>query len=441
MTVTSLPSNAGVGGLAVRAVDRIASALAGRGLSRRRFLTRLAVVGSALALNPLRYLVRPTSAYASVCGNAANCSAGWSVFCCTINDGANTCPDYSYVAGWWKVDASAFCLGSPRYYVDCNRKPDDTCSCRCNDTGCDRRRVCCNNFRYGQCNTQIRGVTEVVCRIIVCTPPWEWDPSCSTTVRTENATRTHSAACLPGTDPTHIEIMYQDLGLVGSPLGAPVAAERDAAGWGRIRRYENGFLAWRTSTGVLSVLGAVADVYASLDADRGPLGFPAAAVEDGPGSGILQRFEGGVVTGPSANEVYAVTGALGEAYRDAGGPSGAWGYPTGATRDVKGGQAMTFENTAAYVDPAGRVHTVNGPFRITHEDNGGADGALGLPTSDVVDTITNRQRQTFQGGAILRDPLTDQTEVLRPRSGRSPGQLPGGDDATPRQGRDPAELP
>lgn len=436
----SAPPSAG-SSLAVRAVDRIATALAGRGLGRRRFLTRLAIVGSALTLNPLRYLVRPTSAYASVCGDAAYCGGGWSVFCCTINDGANTCPDYSYVAGWWKVDASAFCLGSPRYYVDCNRKPSDTCNCFCNDTGCDRRRSCCNNFRYGQCNTQVAGVTEVVCRIVVCTPPWEWDPACSTTVRTEEATRTHSAACLPGTDPTHIEIVYQDLGLVGSALGAPVSAERDAAGGGRIRRYDHGYLAYRSSTGVLSLLGAVATVYAAHEADRGPLGFPLGPEEDGPGGGIVQRFEGGPVTGPSPTEVYAVVGPIGDAYEDAGGPAGSWGYPTATMRDVKGGQAMPFEDTAAYADPAGRAHTVSGPFRIAHDQEGGVDGSLGLPTSDVVATITGRERQTFQGGAIVRDPLTGGTQVLTGRTGRSVGQLPDGADAAPRQGRDPADLP
>ena len=42
----------------------------GRRSSRRSFLVKSAVVGSALAVNPLRYLLRPGTAYAAVCGPA-----------------------------------------------------------------------------------------------------------------------------------------------------------------------------------------------------------------------------------------------------------------------------------------------------------------------------------------------------------------------------------
>ena len=73
--------------LSVRIVDRAAGFLEGRHATRRRFLARLAVIGSALALAPLRYILRPTPAYASVCGSGNTCGSGWTVFCCTINDG------------------------------------------------------------------------------------------------------------------------------------------------------------------------------------------------------------------------------------------------------------------------------------------------------------------------------------------------------------------
>jgi hypothetical protein len=57
--------------------------------------------------------------------------------------------------------------------------------------------VCCNQFRYGQCNTQIACAGPVVCRIALCTPPWVWSPACTTTSRTDNRTATHNAPCLP----------------------------------------------------------------------------------------------------------------------------------------------------------------------------------------------------------------------------------------------------
>jgi hypothetical protein len=197
--------------LATRAVERIGEHLARRP-TRRSFLLKTAVVGSALATRPWRYLTRPGTAYASLCGPEADCASGWTVFCCSINDGENTCPPGTIPAGWWKADGSAFCGGGPRYILDCNA----TCgSCGCGSSGicapgchdwkchcgtndCDQRRVACNNFRYGQCHQEVACVGPVVCRVATCMPPWEWEPTCTTTAATANATANHSAPCLHG---------------------------------------------------------------------------------------------------------------------------------------------------------------------------------------------------------------------------------------------------
>lgn len=197
--------------LATRAVERIGEHLARRP-TRRSFLVKTAVVGSALATRPWRYLTRPGTAYASLCGPEADCASGWTVFCCSINNGENTCPPGTIPAGWWKADGSAFCGGGPRYILDCNA----TCgSCGCGSSGicapgchdwkchcgtndCDQRRVACNNFRYGQCHQEVACVGPVVCRVATCMPPWEWEPTCTTTAATANATANHSAPCLHG---------------------------------------------------------------------------------------------------------------------------------------------------------------------------------------------------------------------------------------------------
>jgi hypothetical protein len=173
---------------------------------------RAAVVGSALAVTPLRYLLRPGTAYASLCGPETDCGSGWSAMCCTINNGSNSCPPGSIAGGWWKADNSGFCGGGARYYIDCNA----TCSCGCRGSGmcgpgchacqchcasgtCDERRVCCNEFRYGQCHLEIGCMGPVVCRIVTCVPPWQFDGSCTTTSATANATALHDAPCLHGT--------------------------------------------------------------------------------------------------------------------------------------------------------------------------------------------------------------------------------------------------
>jgi len=181
-------------------LESLVNRLAGLGApqpSRRGFLAAATVTGTALAADPWGYLTRPKDAYAATCGPDAACSDGYSVFCCTINHGSNTCPPGSYPGGWWKADRSSYCGGAARYYIDCNAKPGTHFHCHCNQTSCDHRRVACNVFRYGQCNTQIEGVTAVVCRQVSCRPPWQLYPDhCGRSSATDNNTAQHTAPCL-----------------------------------------------------------------------------------------------------------------------------------------------------------------------------------------------------------------------------------------------------
>ena len=201
--------------MSTRLVDRAANALADR-FDRRGFLGRTAVVGSALAVAPVDYALRPKSAYAAVCncsGQPCTCGSlccdGWTEFCCTLN-GVNTCPEGTVAAGWWKVDGSQFCGGGPRYYLDCNALCGDcgcggngvcsgTCSgtnCGCAHGDCNNRKSGCTRFRYGQCHQEMPCVGPIVCRVVTCVAPWVFDPTCSTASRTSEATRYHHRPCL-----------------------------------------------------------------------------------------------------------------------------------------------------------------------------------------------------------------------------------------------------
>ena len=196
-------------------IDRLARLTARGGVGRRSFLTRTAVVGSALATAPLDWALRPISAYAAVCscsGSTCDCGSlccdGYTEFCCTIT-GRNTCPRGTEVAGWWKVDGSSFC-GGPRYYMDCNAGcgacscgTGGTCAgacsgtpCRCGNGSCNNRKTGCNRFRYGQCNQAIRCLGPIVCRVVTCVPPWQIESTCTTTPLTDNNTRSHNRVCL-----------------------------------------------------------------------------------------------------------------------------------------------------------------------------------------------------------------------------------------------------
>jgi hypothetical protein len=191
--------------------ERFATAMGSlleRRISRRSALTRAAVAGSAFAVAPVRYLVRPGTAWAVIGpGSCASglCTDGYTAFCCEIEHGNNVCPSNTYVAGWWKCtnyQGGGLCHGEGvRYYVDCNRMPGRGFpgGCQCANGDCGRRRVDCNHFRYGQCNTQIHGTTEVVCRLVVCQNPATVDGmNCNGTEMVDDNTCNHEASCLEG---------------------------------------------------------------------------------------------------------------------------------------------------------------------------------------------------------------------------------------------------
>jgi hypothetical protein len=195
-------------GLAERLATSLGSLL-DRRFSRREALTRAAVAGSAFAVAPVRYLVRPGIAWAVIdpsgCSPSSRCSDGYTAFCCEIERGLNTCPANTYIAGWWKCSAyqgTGLCHeAGVRYYLDCNRMPGKVFpgGCQCAAGECSNRRVDCNHFRYGQCNTQIEGTTEVVCRLIICkNPATVGGLNCNGTDMVDDNTCTHEAGCLQG---------------------------------------------------------------------------------------------------------------------------------------------------------------------------------------------------------------------------------------------------
>ena len=236
--------------MSTRLLDRAGKAIAER-TSRRSFITKSALVGSALVTAPTAYVLRPGTAYAAICrcnnqdcDCGSSCCDGYTEFCCTMT-GVNSCPTDTVPAGWWKVDGSSFCTANgtpgPRYYLDCNAtasgpcgpagvtRATDMCDCSCSGGDCSNRKACCTAFRYGQCNQQIACLGPIVCRVVTCTPPWRFDPSCTTATATDNGTRFHDAPCLAN-DPT---VTQEGLGQCvcperhGDEVEEPVAAEEE----------------------------------------------------------------------------------------------------------------------------------------------------------------------------------------------------------------------
>jgi hypothetical protein len=243
-------------------MDKAVDALDSTKGDRRSFLTKTAIVGSALMVAPLRYVLRPGSAYAAICtcGNsacdcAAACCDGYTDFCCVVNGGRNECPPGSFAAGWWRADGSAYC-GGTRYYIDCNATC--TCSqcdgafctscpgtaCSCGAGRCDHRKVGCTFFRYGQCHSEIACAGPIVCRVVSCVPPYEMTPACAGTTLVDDKTANHSSFCPPPdrpgirrmgqgswhlADPTNLDALAASFRF-GEPGDVPVVGDWDGDG-------------------------------------------------------------------------------------------------------------------------------------------------------------------------------------------------------------------
>ena len=219
-------------------VDRVATRLESV-LSRRSFVNRAALVGTAVAAGKgVELVLTPGSAYARVCGCGgqscgcgAKCCGGYTAFCCTVNGGSNYCPPNTVMGGWWKADTSSFCGGGPRYYMDCNAtctcgsgsfcSPScDTTDCGCANGSCDEWRTGCVTFRYGQCNQDVAPIGRIVCRMVACIPPWEIDPTCTTASARDNNTAEHNAPCWEDVAPCASEdTRCQVVGMAPTPTG------------------------------------------------------------------------------------------------------------------------------------------------------------------------------------------------------------------------------
>ncbi|MBI2711205.1 MAG: twin-arginine translocation signal domain-containing protein [Actinobacteria bacterium] len=404
--VVSAPAGPADATLPERLVAR-ASALLGGRHSRRRFLAKTAVVGSALAVGPLDFLLKPGTAYGYLCGT---CSDGWTAFCCTINAGRNSCPAGSFVGGWWKADNAAYCCGAARYIIDCNASCPRTCSCRCSGASCDGRRTCCNQFRYGQCHQEISCYGPVVCRVATCTPPWQYDASCTATSATDNRTRDHGAPCVPACNPdASISLKYAAMGGASGPLGKLVQSERPTVdGTGRYALYERGSILWKSGVGAHEQHGSIGSRYHRLGYERSALGFPITdETAIGDGRGVFNRYEDGVIYACFATGVWETWGDIRRLHSATGGVRGPLGYPktgmlvwpggTGSYQHFEQGSIWWGRSTG--LDAAFLLSGMNGKYR----EIDGPSGPLGWPTASA-EAYGPGSRARGQNGTMYSHP-------------------------------------
>ncbi len=444
--------------------------------SRRSLLGRAAVVGAAVTVGGLDFVLRPTPAYAAVCGPGASCGDGWTAMCCTINAGVNQCPPGSFAGGWWKADGASLCGGQARYYIDCqgecthcgcNGSPfcTDTCwNCerRCASGTCDERRVCWNVFRYGQCNQQVGCSGPVLCRMISCVPPWKFE-SCTTDAATDDNTTDHTAPCLSPWSP--LQSSYASIGGAGSVLGAEVGAEYAVAGGtaqhttaGRLYRSSAGADRWvlnavlttyvahgevdalglpttnttKTADGHYAyndfaenfsiyvgpsgswlLGGPIRTLWVQLGRENAAVGYPSGP-DAAVGAGNWQVFVHGVIASSTAGTL-EILAPVAAGWLNAGAAN--VGYPTAAAAVNGGVTTQTCTAGLLCASSATGSHAVYGDIYAAWQADGGVSGSYGLPTADVAVNGGGGTYQTFQEGRIDAAPSRShpQRHVVPPR--------------------------
>lgn len=177
---------------------------------------------------------------------------------------------------------------------------------------------------------------------------------------------------------------------------------------GRVQVFEGGRLIEFRGR-VHQLHGTIDTAYASLGGAGGPFGYPTSSIQTSrDGKGRVQLFEGGKIWSlPSAGlPGRGVRGPTLTRYAAGGDVAGYLGYPTSSTGATGDGTGMVtvFERGRIY-DRGGIVHQVHGAVHDRYLAEGGAQGALGYPVSDLDPQGAPGSRfQLFERGSIERHP-------------------------------------
>ncbi|MFK3679860.1 LGFP repeat-containing protein [Microbacterium sp. NPDC090218] len=210
---------------------------------------------------------------------------------------------------------------------------------------------------------------------------------------------------------TRVMSAYSAAGWLRGELGWPTGAETvvtDPNGNGVSQKFAGGWI-HSSDAGSFSSSNAVMTAYSAAGWVRGQLGWPTGpetAVTDPNGNGTSQKFAGGWIHS-SAKGSFSSSSVIMKAYSAAGWLRGPLGWPIGAETCNGGNCAQAFSGgTIRYVRGESAVAILtskNAAIQKAYNDAGGATGALGYPVGDlqvVSDPNGNGFAQAFDGGWI-----------------------------------------
>lgn len=111
-----------------------------------------------------------------------------------------------------------------------------------------------------------------------------------------------------------------------------------------------------TPSGQYVLQGAILQKFNESGGSTGPLGVPISNEMPGPNGGQYTKFQSGVIYWKPNTGAHIVWGGIRTAWEDNGGAGGPLGYPTSDERPVPGGTQSDFEHgTIAFTDSQAHV--------------------------------------------------------------------------------------
>lgn len=190
----------------------------------------------------------------------------------------------------------------------------------------------------------------------------------------------------------------------------PLQHENTPDGKGQYWRYPEKSVYWSPKTGIHATEGTIHEKWASLDWERGLLGYPVSdQAYTADGIGLYQHFQKGSIFVSPSGDVHAVDGIICEKWASLDWERGALGYPTTDTDFLpdKIGRHCHFQHGCIYWSPETGAHEVHGLIREKWEALGWEQSFLGYPTRDEKGSPDGIGRiSNFQHGSIYWTPET-----------------------------------
>lgn len=185
-------------------------------------------------------------------------------------------------------------------------------------------------------------------------------------------------------------------------LAAPTSDE-DCDKSGCLQHFEGGDVAWSPRTGARVVAnGPERDAWLDAGGREGRFGYPATHTEvSASDEGLSQNFQNGVIVHSPLGGTRSVSGAIKAHWLATGAQDGALGQPVGdETREGKFVYQDFRDGTVYWSAETGAHATTRGDIRNRYREFGTAAGQLGLPLTDEVSRAGGVVQQ-FQHGWLV----------------------------------------